>query len=33
MELIVAAPLAFLLGVVVGLGLASKYRIVHRRDD
>lgn len=33
MELIVAAPLAFLLGVVVGLGLASKYRIVRRRGD
>jgi len=30
---IAAAPVAFLLGVLVGLGLASRYRIVRLRDD
>jgi hypothetical protein len=31
-EFVTAWPLAFLLGVAVGLGLASRYRIVKARN-
>jgi hypothetical protein len=33
MQLIAVAPLAFIAGVVVGLGVSSRFRIVRRPDD
>lgn len=31
-DVVVAWPLAFLIGVVIGLGLSSRYRIAKRSD-
>ena len=32
-DILIVAPVAFLLGLALGLGLSSRYRIVRHRDS